>query len=135
MSKRDDQITGRDDSVEVPEPEPPPGRVSSADVPPGAPPPRIARFGEGGEGGGGRRERGVTGARAGFFERITQFWHDVRAEMRRVSWPKANDVKNTTIITIIAVIFFAIYLFAVDQALVFLITQLERFANWLLGGI
>ena len=134
MSKKDDQITGeREDSVEPPVAEPPPARVSSADVPPGAPAPRAARFGEGPEGRGARRERGVSGARAGFFERVAQFLRDIRAEMRRVSWPTANEVKNTTIITLIAVIFFAIYLFVVDQALAFLIAQLERLVNLLIG--
>ncbi len=136
MSKKDDQITrDREDSAELPLAEPPPARISSEDVPPGAPPsPRAARFGEGPEGRGARRERGTSGARAGFFDRTIQFLHDVRTEMRRVSWPTANEVKNTTIITIVAVIFFAVYLFVVDQGLAFAITQLERLVNYLLGA-
>ena len=135
MAKRDDQMTSdRDDSAELPLPEPPPARVSSEDVPPSTPAPRAARFGEGPEGKGARRERGVSGARAGFFERTAQFISDVRAEMRRVSWPTANEVKNTTIITIIAVIFFAVYLFIVDQGLSRLIMGLEWLANKLLGA-
>ena len=113
---------------------PAPGRLSSSDVSPGAPlAPRAARFGEGPEGRGPRRERGLTGQREGFFERIATFWHDVRAELRRVSWPSAKQVQSTTIITIVAVAFFAIYLFAVDRALAFLITQLERLVNSILG--
>lgn len=124
----------RDDSAELPLPGPPPERVSSEDVPPGTPAPRAARFGEGPEGKGARRERGVSGPRAGFFERAAQFVRDVRAEMRRVSWPTANEVKNTTIITIIAVIFFAVYLFVVDQGLARLILGLEWLANKLLGA-
>ncbi|HEX8649934.1 MAG TPA: preprotein translocase subunit SecE [Pyrinomonadaceae bacterium] len=59
---------------------------------------------------------------------------DVRAEMRRVSWPTMNEVKNTTIITIVAVIFFAVYLFLVDQGLARLILGLEWLANKLLGA-
>ena len=77
----------------------------------------------------------MSGARAGFFERIVQFLSDVRAEMRRVSWPSANDVKNTTIITLVAVIFFAVYLWVVDQGWAFLIMELERFVNWLFGAV
>lgn len=73
----------------------------------------------------------MTGSRANFFERIGLFLHDVRLEMKRVSWPTARDVKNTTIITIIAVIFFSIYLFGVDHALAFGIEQLEHFVDWL----
>jgi preprotein translocase subunit SecE len=93
------------------------------------PAPRTARFGEGVEGKGVRRERAVAGPRAGFFARTGQFLRDVRAEMKRVSWPSAREVKNTTIITLVAVIFFAIYLWGVDQAIV----QLGHFGGWLLS--
>jgi preprotein translocase subunit SecE len=130
--KADKIMADKDDSDELPlEPGPPPERISSADVPPGAPAPRAARFGEGVEGRGARRERGVTGPRAGFFARTGQFLRDVRAEMKRVSWPSAREVKNTTIITLVAVVFFAIYLWGVDQAIV----QLGRFGGWLLSLI
>ena len=62
-----------------------------------------------------RRERGLSGVKAGpGLARLGQFLRDVRAEMRRVSWPTLNEVKNTTIITLVAVIFFAVYLFLVD---------------------
>jgi preprotein translocase subunit SecE len=101
---------------------------------PGTPPPRAARFGEGIEGRGERRERGLSGRRAGPLERMSQFLRDVRAEMKRVSWPTANEVKNTTIITLVAVVFFAIYLFAVDRIWSFLLTQLSQFLKWLTGA-
>jgi preprotein translocase subunit SecE len=133
VSKKADNImSDKDDSDELPlEPEPAPGRVSSADVAAGVPGPRAARFGEGVEGKGARRERGLTGPRTGPIERAGNFLHDVRTEMKRVSWPSANEVKNTTIITIIAVIFFAIYLFGVDQ----IIVQIGHFGAWLLSLI
>lgn len=102
---------------------------------PQAPPaPRAARFGEGQEGRGARRERGLSGPRVGALGRLAQFWRDVRAEMKRVSWPTPIEVKNTTIITLIAVIFFAIYLFAVDRIWTFLLTQLNQVLNWLTGA-
>jgi preprotein translocase SecE subunit len=66
----------------------------------------------------------------GFFQRTAQFLRDTRAEMRRVSWPTANEVKNTTIITLVAVVFFALYLFGVDRVWAFLIEHLRT----LLGG-
>ena len=100
---------------------------------PGTPAPRAARFGEGQEGRGARRERGLTGPRVGPFNRMAQFFRDVRAEMKRVSWPTANEVKNTTIITIVAVIFFAIYLFLVDQIWVYLLVGLNRLLTWVAG--
>jgi preprotein translocase SecE subunit len=51
--------------------------------------------------------------------------------MRRVSWPTATHVQNTTIITLIAVVFFAIYLFLIDLGF----TQLVHGLNWLLQKI
>ena len=125
-------MADKDESDELPpEPEPPPGRLSSSDVPASLPGPRAARFGEGPEGRGVRREQGVSGPRAGFFTRTGQFLRDVRAEMKRVSWPSAREVKNTTIITLVAVVFFAVYLWGVDQAIV----QLGHFGGWLLSLI
>ena len=101
-------------------------QMSSGDATSSPPEPRAARFGEGPEGAAARRERGVSGPRAGFFVRTSQYISDVRAEMKRVSWPSATDVKNTTIIVVIAVIFFAIYLFVIDRGVAFLITQLDH---------
>lgn len=133
MAKNDKETP--DDAATLPVAEPPPGRVSSSNVPAGElPAPRMARFGEGPEGAAARRERGEREPRQGFFSRIGQFLHDVRVEMRRVSWPNATQVKNTTIITLIAVIFFAVYLYAVDKLFTFLLGQLEVLVNWLLGG-
>lgn len=51
-----------------------------------------------------------------YFARVATFWRGVRAELRRTTFPTLKEVQNTTIITIIAVIFFAVYLFVVDQA-------------------
>jgi preprotein translocase subunit SecE len=110
--------------------EPSPARDTSVVKPIGTPSPRAGRFGEGAEGRGVRRERGLAGPRTGFFQRTSQFVRDTRAEMRRVSWPTATEVKNTTIITLIAVIFFAIYLFGVDRVWSFLIEHLK---TWM-GG-
>ncbi len=50
---------------------------------------------------------------------IRQFWHDVKAEMKRVSWPVRNEVVNTTIIVIVAIFFFAVYLYFADQTFQF----------------
>ena len=112
------------------EPEPAPGRVSSSGVTSETPAPRAARFGEGPEGRAARRERGVKGSREGFFGRVGTFWHDVRTELRRVSWPTLKDVQNTTIITVVAVAFFAGYLWVTDYAITKALIGLTK----LLGG-
>src|SRR5262245_58136548 len=80
-----------------------------------------------------RPSRVHHGPQASFFGRIGQFLRDVRAEMKRVSWPTLNEVKNTTIITLVAVVFFAVYLFAVDRLWAFLLTQLNHLLNWVTG--
>jgi preprotein translocase subunit SecE len=88
--------------------------------------PRMARFGEGPEGRPARRERaGQEHEEEGFVGRTGTFVRDVRAELGRVSWPTALQVRNTTIITVIAVIFFAAYLWVVDRSFAFLIEQLQ----------
>ena len=92
--------------------------------------PRGARFGEPPAGKVARRDRGHGGHQSAP-SRLVEFLHDVRAEMKRVSWPTLKHVQNTTIITIIAVIFFAVYLFLVDQGLSRLIVGLE----WLVEKI
>jgi preprotein translocase subunit SecE len=96
--------------------------------------PRAARFGEGPEGKVARRERGHSGQQSGP-GRLVQFLHDVRAEMKRVSWPTLTHVQNTTIITLIAVVFFAVYLFLVDLGMTYLITGLEWLVSKIAGWI
>ena len=51
--------------------------------------------------------------------------------MKRVSWPNTKQVQNTTIITLIAVVFFALYLFLVDTGM----TQLVLGLQWLFAKI
>jgi preprotein translocase subunit SecE len=105
--------------------------MADTDNPEALPAPRASAFGEGTEGRGARRERGLSSPRTGPAGRLSQFIKDVRSELRRVSWPTAKEVKNTTLITLVAVIFFAAYLFAVDQALARAINGLI----WLAGKI
>ena len=103
--------------------------TSSAPEGPGGEPPRKTTTAKPPSGGGGRGGKQRATA-PGFFARLGQFIRDTRAEMRRVSWPTANEVKNTTIITLIAVVFFALYLFGIDRVWAFLIEHLKT----LLGG-
>src|SRR5688572_4371996 len=95
------------------------------------PSPRAARFGEGSAGRGARRERGLSGPGDRCPGRVANFLRDVRAEMTRVSWPTFNEVKNTTIITLVAVIFFAVYLLVVDHLWSYLLIGLNRVLNWM----
>ena len=128
MSKKEDEEmaeSGHDDESEGLPESTTRERGGSAGVSTGGAAPRMARFGEGPEGTPARRERGLSGPRDGFFERVSKFLHDVRAELGRVSWPTSVQVRNTTVITIVAVIFFAAYLWAVDHSFAYVIEQVQ----------
>ena len=56
-----------------------------------------------------------------------------RAELDKTSFPSSNDVKNTTIIVVVSVIFFAAYLFLVDQAWVYIIQAFTWLMNKIAG--
>ena len=62
------------------------------------------------------------------------FIKHTRAELDKTSFPSSNDVKNTTIIVIVSVIFFATYLFLVDQAWVYIIQGFTWLMNKLAGA-
>jgi preprotein translocase subunit SecE len=53
----------------------------------------------------------------GWADRVKQFYQDVRSEMKKVSWPSRQEVFGTTLVVIVSVFFFGIYLFAVDYVL------------------
>ena len=107
--------------------------MADTDNPEALPAPRATPFGEGSEGRGARRERGLSSPRTGPVGRLSQFIKDIRNELKRVSWPSVKEVKNTTLITLVAVIFFAAYLFLVDQALARTLNGLTWLANKAIG--
>jgi preprotein translocase SecE subunit len=96
----------------------------SGGAPPGAPPSKTTTRAGSAPPGGGRPKKAVH--EAGLFARIAQFLRDTRGEMRRVSWPTVVMVRNTTLITLVAVVFFAVYLFAVDRVWTFLVDNLVK---------
>ena len=50
-------------------------------------------------------------------QKSTQFYSDVRSEMKKVSWPARQEVMGTTVVVVIAVFFFGLYLGLVDYLL------------------
>jgi preprotein translocase subunit SecE len=64
----------------------------------------------------------ITGAAAGVGEKVSgtvadtrEFLHDVRVEMKQVTWPSREDVISTTWVVIATVAFFGVYLEIVDK--------------------
>jgi preprotein translocase subunit SecE len=48
------------------------------------------------------------------FRDIANFLKDTRKELNNVSWPGRQEVTGTTIVVIVSVFFFGIFLFVVD---------------------
>ena len=57
---------------------------------------------------------GIGGKVSGKLQDTREFLHDVRLEMKQVTWPSREDVISTTGIVIATVFFFGVFLAAVD---------------------
>ncbi len=64
----------------------------------------------------------ITGAAAGVGEKVSgtiansrEFLHDVRVEMKQVTWPSREDVVATTWVVVATVAFFGVFLAVVDK--------------------
>lgn len=66
-------------------------------------------------------------------ESVGEFIRHTREELNKTSFPSSDDVKNTTIIVIVNVIFFALYLFLIDRAWVYIIDGLTWLVNKIVG--
>lgn len=77
-------------------------------------------------------EQSLAARPAGWLQNVRQFWHEVSSEMKKVSWPARTEVVNTTIIVVIAVFFFSVFLFSADIVLTYLIQGIEWVAKKLL---
>ena len=66
-------------------------------------------------------------------EGIGEFVQETREELKKTTFPSSDDVKNTTIIVVISVIFFAVYLFLVDHAWVYILEALNWAVNKIAG--
>lgn len=52
------------------------------------------------------------------FKRLMQYLQDVRSELKRVTWPTKDEVLNSSLVVIGALVFFGILIFAVDSVVV-----------------
>jgi len=60
-----------------------------------------------------------------WYKRIRPFFREVRAEIKKVTWPSRNEVYSTTIVVILATIFFGIYLYVMDLIFSYVISNIE----------
>lgn len=66
-------------------------------------------------------------------EGVGEFIQKTRAELDKTTFPSSDDVKNTTIIVIVNVFFFAAYLFLIDQGWTYIIQGLTWVINKIAG--
>ena len=53
--------------------------------------------------------------------KIIQFFHEVKAELKKVNWPTRKETTASTSVVLVIVLIIAVFLFIVDQGLSFLI--------------
>ena len=58
---------------------------------------------------------------------LITFYGDVKTELKKVTWPSKNEVYGTTLVVIVTVFFFGVYLFLVDILLRNGVQQIFRF--------
>jgi preprotein translocase subunit SecE len=63
--------------------------------------------------------------KARWYKRLISFLRDVRAELKKVTWPSRNEVYSTTIVVIIATVFFGLYLYFMDLIFSWVLNQVR----------
>jgi preprotein translocase subunit SecE len=61
------------------------------------------------------------------YRRFISFLREVRAELKKVTWPSRNEVYSTTLVVIFATVFFGFYLFFMDVIFSWVIAQIKSF--------
>ncbi len=84
---------------------------------------------EGGErrGGGGGNAMSSTFEKIGEYpRRLRAFLHEVRIEMRQVTWPTRREVFVTTWVVMVTVAFFWVFFFGVDSGVSWLVQRIIK---------
>ncbi len=72
----------------------------------------------------GKPGKANTPAKPGFFARLGNYFRDVRSEMKRVVWPSRPEVINSSVVVIVTLIFFALFIALTDLVVQRIITAL-----------
>ena len=62
----------------------------------------------------------------GKVQQVGQFYRDVKAEMKKVSWPTRQEVYGTTTVVLIAVFFFGFFLWGSDILISLVFEQIVK---------
>ena len=58
------------------------------------------------------------------FEKIRHFFNETRVEMRKVTWPTRDELKESTKIVIVATFVVTLFIGVIDQILTLLVRRL-----------
>ena len=58
--------------------------------------------------------------------RIREFYHAVKLEMAKTTWPTRTEVWSTTVVVLIAIVFFGFYLWGIDLVVTVGFEALEK---------
>ena len=61
-----------------------------------------------------------------WYRRFVSFLKEVRAELKKVTWPGRQEVYSTTIVVVITTIFFGFYLYGLDLLMSQVFTRILR---------
>jgi preprotein translocase subunit SecE len=72
------------------------------------------------------RERAIKLPKLSIGGRISDFYQAVKQEMRKTTWPTRSEVWSTTLVVLLAILFFGFYLWGVDRLVTLGFEALEK---------
>ncbi len=60
------------------------------------------------------------------FQRLSKYFSDVRAELKRVVWPTRPEVVNSSVVVIITLVFFTLFTFVLDQIVLVIVNTIAK---------
>ncbi len=74
------------------------------------------------------RDANGKAKKPGIFARMKNYVVEVRAEMRRVTWPTRQELLNASLIVVAALIFFGVYIAIIDNVVVIPLDWIAKLA-------
>lgn len=71
-------------------------------------------------------EANVSVKKKPFFTRLKDYFKSAKADLKKVTWPSKEQMKNNTIIIITFIILMGIFLFAFDSLFAWLVSLLTN---------
>jgi len=57
---------------------------------------------------------------------LKSFFSEVRSELKKVTWPSRDEVKNTTMVVVLTTVFFGFYLYGLDLIMSQVFTRIVK---------